>query len=203
MGLVSEQNAASVIDAPPADWLSHLRTDRRGLPVPYVNVWGDEASLPVRLEYDVNVRARAVFTDDAGQSVPDFTRQCMQRQRECMVQGLCQVCARPVPWSSRFLVVSSISVEQIELKGGRAPVVIEPWLCARCAHIATRRCPALIRRTTADDLHLIPVTSKRQVKLISSVGWVEGALEQETKADPPVMWLKLALPGVNISWKSP
>lgn len=186
----------------PSDWLAHLRTDRRGLPVPYVNVWGNEAELPVRVEHDVNVRARAVFTDDSGQVVPDFTRQCMQRQRECVVQGLCQVCARRVPWSRRFLVVSSISVEEIELRGGRAPVVTEPWLCERCTHIATRRCPALIRRTTAEDLHVVPVTSRRQVRLITSVGWVEGALEAETRKDPPVMWLKLALPGLGISWRS-
>ena len=128
--------STTTLAAPPADWLAHLRTDRRGLPVPYVNVWGDEARLPVRVEHDVNVRARAVFTDDSGQTVPDFTRQCMQRQRECVVQGLCQVCARPVPWSRRFLVVSSISVEQIELPGGQAPVVTEPWLCGWCAGIA-------------------------------------------------------------------
>ena len=33
----------SRVDIPP--WLSHLRTDRRGLPVPWVNRWGPEVQL--------------------------------------------------------------------------------------------------------------------------------------------------------------
>jgi hypothetical protein len=177
-------------------WLAHLRRDRRGLPVPYVNRWGPEDTGDrLTVAYCRYARQPAVFLDDSAEMVPDFTRQHMGRQRECMVEGLCQVCARPVPWSRRNLVVAPNSVEWVEVTGirGQVPVVFEPWLDDRCAEIATQRCPALIRRRHEEQLEVVPVRSPREVQLVVSTGWVEGHLEEQTRRHHVAMWVKAAL----------
>lgn len=179
-------------------WLSHLRTDRRGIPVPYVNLWGTEDLARMSVRHDRHVGGDAAYIDDADQQVPDFTRQCMQRQRECVLAGLCQVCGRGVPWSRRHLVVADMSVDWVDIDGHRAPVVTEPWLCERCAHFALRRCPALIRRTRSERLTLVAVTSRRQVRMVHSVGWLDGPLREQTQARPVALWSKITLLHVAI-----
>jgi hypothetical protein len=172
-------------------WLAHLRTDRRGLPVPWVNAWGTEVVERMAVRRDPWCARDAMYEDDEAETVPDFTRQSMQRQRESMLRGMCQVCARPVPWSRRWLVVTDVSVQPIRLDGRTVPVITEPWLCERCKDIAVSWCPALIRRTRADRLTAVPITSKRQVELVLSFGWLDG--QPQTKVNNPVMWVKVAL----------
>lgn len=173
------------------DWLGHLRTDRRGRPVPFINRWGGEDAGRIRIDWDPAVGMAAVFYDETGQTEPDFTAQHMARQRQCMTQGLCQVCARPVPWSRRRLVVSGISLEHVVVAGlGPRWVVTEPWLDDRCAEFALRVCPALIRRRRDEHLVLVEVTSRRHVELVVSRGWVEGPLEAESRRVRPAMWVK-------------
>jgi hypothetical protein len=186
-------------------WLSHLPTDRRGLPVPWVNAWGPEDPSRVRIDrellpwnWGLSIDSWGMFIDDDRDAGPDFTRQEPGRQRRAVLEGLCQVCARPVPWSRRWLVVAGLSVERIEVDGRSVPVVVEPWLCQRCAEFAVTVCPALIRRTREEDLTLVEVTSKRQVEVFMSRGWVEGALEAESRRLRPFMWAKIALTGVRI-----
>jgi hypothetical protein len=179
-------------------WLSHLRRDRRGLPVPYINRWGGEDLGRVTIDYDPHVRQRAAFLDDSQEPAPDFTAQNMGRQRHCMVAGLCQVCARPVPWSRRNLLIAPNSVEQVKVEGRVVPVVFEPWLDDRCTEIATKWCPALIRRRREEQLTVIPVRSQRDARLVVSTGWFEGPLEEGTRRAPVAMWVKVALLGAHI-----
>lgn len=175
-------------------FLTHLRTDAKGRPVPYINRWGPEDVRRLRIDDDPNIgKIPAFFDDDMHELVPDFTAQNMQRQRECMAVGLCQVCGRPLPWSRRFLPVSSISVDQIEVQGRPAVALTEPWLDERCGTFATKVCPGLLRRKSADDLQLVEVTSKRQCVLTISTGWMEGPLEQRSKLIQPAMWAKVIL----------
>jgi hypothetical protein len=188
MGDQEGQMSASV----PAH-LSHLRTDRRGLPVPYINMWGVEDEERMSIRFDHWVGGPAIFMDDSEQETPDFTRQNMQRQRECMIRGLCQVCGRPVPWSRRFLVVAALSVETITLEGRKVPVVTEPWLDDWCADFAISKCPALIRHTREEELGLVSVTARRDTLTVMSRGWVEGPLEVESRRLQPAMWAKLIL----------
>lgn len=183
-------------DRPPFDpWLAHLRRDRRGLPVPYVNRWGPEVADRMSVAYCRYADGDAIFLDDAGEEVPDFTHQNMGRQRECMAGGLCQVCARPVPWSRRNLVIAPDSVEWVRVAGrvGEVPVVFEPWLDDRCAQIALQWCPALIRRRRGEQLDLVQVRSPRDAQLVVSTGWVDGHLEARTRANHVAMWIKVVL----------
>lgn len=177
------------------DWLSHLRVDRRGLPVPYVNRWGlDENDALLSLEHDPNVGRLAVFYDDSQETEPNFRAQNMQRQRECTMKGLCQVCRRPVPFSRRTLIVSSISVETVHVEGrGDCAVVTEPWLCSRCALFAVDRCPALIRRRHDEDLTIFSIRRPSDYQITVSLGWVEGPLEAQSRETPPAMWAKIIL----------
>jgi hypothetical protein len=139
-----------------------------------------------------------VFLDDSQETMPDFTAQNMGRQRRCMVAGLCQVCARPVPWSRRNLVIAPNSVEQVTVGGRLVPVVFEPWLDDRCAEIATKWCPALIRRRREEQLAVVQVRSQREAQMVVSRGWIDGPLEAETRGDPVAMWVKVALLKVQI-----
>lgn len=165
--------------------LSHLRTDRRGTPVPWINRWGLEDPARYEIRYDAAVRMPALFLPDDDDAGPDFLHQNHERQRLAMVEGLCQVCARPVPWSRRFLVVSGMSAETVRVPGrGDVVVISEPWLDEFCAAFAMRKCPGLIRRRKTDDLHLMPVTSKRSVELVVSRGWVDGAFGGRIAAGP-------------------
>lgn len=174
-------------------FLSHLRRDRRGLPVPHINRWGVEDATRLSIRHDPHVGGPGIFEDDRDQTVPDFTRQSMGRQRECTIAGLCQVCARPVPWSRRVLVLAALSVERVTLHGQSVPVVTEPWLCPRCATFATEHCPALIRRTRDEQLTVVPVRSARDCQIVLSTGWVEGPCEAESRRLQPAMWAKILL----------
>lgn len=176
-------------------WLAHLRKDRRGLPVPYINAWGAETPESYRIAHDRLVGGPAMFRDDVGDE-PDFTRQNPQRQRECMVAGLCQVCGKRVPWSRRNLVISDLSVKWHwvgELRR-EVPVVAEPWLCDRCCTIAVGWCPALIRRTRDEHLEVVKVRAEREAQLIVSNGVVDG----QQHDGPVFMWAKLQLLTLDI-----
>lgn len=172
--------------------LKHLRLDRRGIPVPYINRWGKvENTDLMSLKYDPNVREQAVFYDDSGEAEPDFTRQNFQRQRECMVRDLCQVCRRSIPKQDRRLVIAPMTVETIEAYGRPHVVIFEPWLDPICADLAVNRCPELIRRTRDEQLTVVPVPTD-PVSFVSK-GWVEGPLEDRSRQVQPVMWVKILL----------
>lgn len=173
--------------------LAHLKRDARGLPVPFVNAWGKEDDVSLyAVRPDATVRMEAVFRDDEAATVPDFLKQSPQRQRWCVGHGWCQVCGRTVPWSRRFLVLSSISLQVIEAAGREYLAVTEPWLCEMDARLAMERCPGLIRRQRDDDLTLVQV-ARRDCSLAISRGWIEGPLEEYTKRTGPAMWLKILL----------
>lgn len=162
--------------------------------MPYINIWGVEERVERwGIRFDRNVRDVAAFYDDDLGGEPDFRHQNIQRQRECMTMGLCQVCARGVPWSDRSLVLSSVSVERVELYGRRVDVVTEPWLCPDCAEFATTVCPALIRRTSADDLTLVSVIGPDRCHLIVSTGYIDGPHEAATRKNNVAMWVKLTI----------
>lgn len=175
------------------DHLAHL--DRwRGLPVPYINrraVGEQEADWHIR--YDRHIGQIAAYMADQPDAPPDFTHQCIQRQREVVQLGLCQVCARALEWPDRRLVVSSVSVETVQVAGRTAAVVTEPWLCPDCARFSVGTCPALIRRHRDEDLHVLGLAGPASYRIVLSHGWIEGRYEAATRAHPVAMWAKILL----------
>lgn len=175
-------------------WLNHLRRDRRGLPVPHINLWGDaDDSSRLRIEPDPYVNAPGVYFVDDYAGDPDFTKQSFQRQRESMLGGLCQVCGRPVPWKRRLLALGDLSVETIQLEDATYDVVTEPWLDTRCAEFALQHCPALIRRRRDENLTLVQIESKHQVQFTVSTGYIDGPLRAQSLQQQPAMFAKALL----------
>lgn len=174
------------------EWLSHLRTDKRGRPVPVINRWGlKEKPELARVEYCWLVGGKAAFYDDSDETEPDFKTQNIGRQRSIVLWGNCQVCGRHVPWSRRFLVLSSVTVQRVTSPGPRrgAITVQEPWLDQRCAEFATKYCPALIRRSDDEDLTLISVTSKTDCEILIGTGSIDGF--PETRTEPVAQWASI------------
>lgn len=95
-------------------------------------------------------------------------------------------------------MVSSVSVQTVEVEGRMVPVVTEPWLCPDCAGFATQVCPALIRRGRDEDLTVVEVTSPADCRIVLSRGWIEGRYEAATKANPVAMWAKILLLNVHL-----
>lgn len=173
--------------------LDHLPT-WRGLPVPFVNRLGASEHVDIwSIRFDRNLGRVAAFMADEDGAPPDFTHQSIQRQRECVLRGLCQVCTRVLEWPDRRVVLSSVSCEVVEVAGRWATVVTEPWLCPDCAEFATTTCPALIRRDRSEDLRVVPVLSPDACRIVLSSGWIEGRYEAATKAKPVAMWAKILL----------
>lgn len=170
--------------------------------MPFVNAWGAERLGSYRVAPDPVAGGRpALWSDDYGDE-PDFTRQNPGRQRRCMVEGLCQVCGKAVPWSRRNLVVAPLSTEWVFVESLRrdVPVVTEPWLCDRCCEIAVGWCPALIRRRRDEQLLVVPVRSPREVVPVLSTGSVDGFPEAGSAI---ALWAKLQLPGLDIRRAGP
>jgi len=171
----------------------------RGLPVPYINRWGyEEREIDWGIRYDRNLGEVAAYMANQLGAPPDFRHQCIQRQRECVLLGRCQVCFRAVDWPDRRLVVSSVSVEMVEVQGRQVAVVTEPWLCPDCCKFATAVCPALIRRGRDEDLHVVEMSSPADCRVVLSHGWIEGRYEAATKANPVAMWAKILLLNVAV-----
>jgi hypothetical protein len=178
-------------------WLRHLRTDRRGLPVPWVNLWGPEETSRLEIRYDRYAGRPGVFIDDTRQPIPDFTRQHMGRQREAMAGGRCQVCGRLLHRWPRYLVISDMSVQMVEVPGrGQVPLVTEPWLCRRCADFAVETCPALIRRSRTEQLRVLTVPAPTSVRMVVTTGWIDGPLEAESCRVQPALWVKALVDGL-------
>jgi hypothetical protein len=171
--------------------LDHLRRDSRGRPVPWINLWGAEDTARMSIRPDPHCAGQpAVYLDDSQETEPDFTRQNMQRQREAVARGLCQVCGRRFGWP-KLLIWSSISVRTVDVDGTACVVIAEPWLDTQCADFALSKCPGLIRRRTAKDIQLVIIDSIDQVKLTISNGWIDGPLEAESRRLLPCMWAKI------------
>lgn len=185
---------------PPFDpWLAHLRRDRRGLPVPFINMWGEQTIANTRVAHDPLVGMRATFVDDDAEGLePNFLKQNPQRQQECMILGGCQVCGKPVPWSRRNLVISSLAIDFVREDGVNKALIYEPWLCDRCCDIAVNWCPALIRRRRDEQLIVHRVTSKRECVFRVATGCIDGPLRAETQADPVAMMVKIQLLNLDL-----
>lgn len=172
--------------------LAGLPKDRRGRPMPYVNMYGPDGDAAVYLKEDPVVGGRmSAFYRDRGDEL-NFARQSLQRQRECMVKGLCQVCARALTWPERCLITSPATTGTVELSGVTVPATTEPWLCTACAGIAMQFCPELIRRRRGDELILLTGLTPAVCSLLITVEWVEGRFEAYTRDNPVVTYVKLA-----------
>jgi len=127
-------------------------------PVPYTVAWtGEERFFVERCPY---ARAMAICQEVApGQGKPTFGKPHMQRQRETIAKGLCDLCGKPL--KSRTKV--SLSHARTNMHGAEGPCVmqVEPLLHRDCAAICMRYCPSLRRDVAAGTLMVRQVTRYR------------------------------------------
>lgn len=179
--------------------LQHLRIDvETGRPVPWTQAWHNpkgENNDRLTIGYCDAAKGMGAFLLDDPETdlVADFTRVAPQRQRQSMVYGLCQVCARPLDWGIRALPVSKSTIEEIDLHAQKVIVVHEPWLCPDCAYFAGKWCPHLLGRRAQMDLVFVPVSGPDVCQLVMSNGWVEGPYERATKDNPVALHAKVYL----------
>lgn len=173
-------------------WLADLRRDDKGRPVPYINMWGVPEGGGIYLKHDPLVNHMAVHYRDRG-SVPNFTLQSPQRQRACMIEGLCQVCERVLDWDDRCLILPNGAFNLVDLAGTPVPYTTEPWLCPYCFAIASTWCPELIRRRRGQEIRMITGLRPELCSTLLTFEWIPGKLEAITRANPPVSVIKLAI----------
>lgn len=159
----------------------------RGLPVPYINCVGDEADdrLWPEPRYDALVGQDAWFTASPARATdrPDFTKQCLQREREIVVMGLCQVCGRKLSELYRLAIEWDLTNEQV-VTGKAYPMLGEPWMCGACIPYVLNACPA-VRRRVADGTAIVVRMTRWSIVL--STGWNE----MHGPDVSAVMWAKI------------
>lgn len=118
-------------------------------PVPYSAAWTVESSFfiaPCKYANGMN----ALHQNAApGQGKPTFAKPHMNRQRESIAMGLCDICALPMRNRTK---VSMSEDTWTDVQGVRMPLVIEPLCCRTCAAVAVKHCPHLKRRIDAGDI---------------------------------------------------
>ena len=143
------------VELPPQ--IAALPKDKKGFPIPYVAEWSrDESSIedkvddsPLKEGRGFWVRMKCICV--IGEGEPILGHQCPERQRECMMEGHCQVCSE----------IINIKDEggYYFLGGIEMPIFWEPPLHKSCAIYSLQVCPGITRRPTmsvhvADDYEL-------------------------------------------------
>lgn len=135
-------------------------------PVPFTVCWSDEA--PMRLANDEACENRlAVCNLDApGKGKPIFGKPHMQRQREAVVWGLCDLCGRHLKGRSK-VSLSHASVRRGA--NGLCVMQVEPLLHKDCAAKCLEFCPSLKSDIKTSGLYVRLVTQYQvQMALLTS-----------------------------------
>jgi len=136
----------------------------RRIIAPYVTAWSAEHNLDCSLvvrrdgvgyanelpgDRDEHGVLWAAVAERRGEGRPEFARIHPARQRRAMSELLCQVCAGPVDRTSDGVLwlMRDYRHDWADWPEGMASV--EPPVCAGCAAISARRCPALQRGAVA------------------------------------------------------
>lgn len=124
---------------------------------PYITAWTGEVGYSVRpspLLRGMHCLFRK--TGARGQGEPVWGKISEERQRECVVRRLCQVCHRPI---RRGPGLSLVPLRPIELAGQVRMASNEPLVCYACASVSLKACPALRRLVAAGEHHVLEVAA--------------------------------------------
>ena len=106
-----------------------------------------------------------------GQGKPLFGKPHMQRQREAISLGLCDICGRPL--KARTKVSLSHARPQPHGAEGWAILQVEPMMHRECAALAISQCPSLKRDVEHGTLRVRQVYRWRAQAAIMSEVFVE------------------------------
>lgn len=128
------------------------------VPVPYTVLWSVEE--PMRLAPCQHASGRVAVCNDVapGQGKPVFGKPHMQRQREAIVEGLCDLCGKSLEKRTKV----SLSHASVRIGAeGLCVMQVEPLLHKDCAACCLRYCPSLKRDIRNGKLHVRQVNRYR------------------------------------------
>ncbi len=132
-----------------------------GIPVPHTASWTAEETF--HIGRCPHAKMRAIMQAEAqGQGKPRFSKPHAQRQRQAVINGLCDLCAK----SLKLRTTVSLSHARVRLDGATGPCImqVEPLLHRECAAISVKHCTALRRDIAAGTLAVRQV-SRYQVQI--------------------------------------
>lgn len=127
-----------------------------GMVVPWVAAWTSERRYKLKPDARISRTVRtphlAVFTygrPEVGE--PELGLMHIPRQRDCVLEKLCQVCGRGIEGNP---IAFTWNNQLGFLEGDMRMLCLEPWVCRPCAEYAMRICPAV---SSADRHHYLEV----------------------------------------------
>lgn len=127
-------------------------------PVPYTVLWSSEEPPFIGADPVAPNRPSVCNSTSPGEGRPMFGKPHMQRQREAVANGLCDICGKTL--KGRTKVSLSHARERIGADG-LCVMQVEPLLHKECAALALRYCPSLRRDVKAGTLNVRMVTRYR------------------------------------------
>lgn len=140
-------------------------------PVPYAALWSGEAG-QMFVGHCRHINHSAVCdVDRRGTGKPIFGKPHMTRQREVIVNELCDLCARPLKGRTRV----SLSHAREVLSGGAGPCImqVEPMVHKDCALVCVNHCPSLKRDIAGGSLYVRQVFQHRTQVAMLTIDAVE------------------------------
>lgn len=125
------------------------------VPVPYSVLWSDEDVSSITPDPMVNGMMAMCNPVARGSGRPMFGKPHMQRQREVIINGLCDLCAKPLKGHTK---VSLSHARERRGANGLCVMQVEPLLHKECAAISLQHCPSLKRDIAGDTLQVRLVT---------------------------------------------
>lgn len=174
-----------------------------GVPVPYTASWtAEDAPMMIYLGVCPHARRTAIRQRHArGQGKPRFGTPHMDRQREVISLGLCDLCGKPLKARTR------VSLSQARPQAHAATfgdiLQVEPLLHKECAAESIRHCPSLRRQLRDGLLNIRQVRrSAVQFAIYSEQGTFE-ILGERTKAISHAKVQIIDWIDRELSWLSP
>ncbi len=125
------------------------------VPVPYAAAWSAEEGRFTIGTCEHTGRVCLLQTESRGEGKPVFGKPHNNRQREVVMRGLCDICAKSLKTCTK---VSLSHVRPVETPQGVMVSQVEPLLHRRCAALSLRHCPSLRRDVRNGTLFVRQVT---------------------------------------------
>jgi hypothetical protein len=127
-------------------------------PVPYTVLWSSEDPQFIGVDPVCPSMPATCNSSSPGEGRPMFGTPHMQRQREAVVRGLCDICGKTLKGRTKV----SLSHARVRTGAdGLCVMQVEPLLHKECATVALKHCPSLRRDIRNGTLNVRMVTRYR------------------------------------------
>ena len=141
------------------------------MPVPYTVLWSGEAGQMTIAECPYAKQPAMSDASNRGVGKPIFGKPHMDRQREAIINDLCDLCGRSL--RTRTKVSLSHARETLTGAEGMAVLQVEPMVHRECALVCVEECPSLKRDIKNGTLFVRQVAQHRHQLAILTAEAVE------------------------------